>query len=120
EPQCELRVYVHKGIGDLESVRPVCHRYVSGDDDEDCRAALDALRALEQEMNRRKMVIRDLPIEDVPNGRKVYPHLAQRHELGLRPLVAIFDECHTLFEHEEYGKAAAEIASKLIRKARAY
>jgi len=120
DPQCEMWVYELKGSGDLEPVRPVCHRYVSGDDDEDCRAALDALRALEQEMNRRKAVIRDLPIEDVPNGRKVYPHLARRRELGLRPLVAIFDECHTLFEHEEYGKEAAEIAGRLIRKARAY
>lgn len=120
DPQCEMWVYELKGSGDLESVRPVCHRYVSGDDDEDCRAALDALRALEQEMNRRKGVIRELPIEDVPNGRKVYPHLARRRELGLYPLVAIFDECHTLFEHEEYGKEAAEIAGRLIRKARAY
>lgn len=120
DPQCELWVYELKGSGDLESVRPVCHRYVSGDDDEDCRAALDALRALEQEMNRRKGVIRDLPVEAVPNGRKVYPHLAERRELGLWPLTAIFDECHTLFEHEEYGKEAAEIAGRLIRKARAY
>ena len=120
DPYCELWVYELKGSGDLESVRPVCHRYVSGDDDDDCRAALDALRALEQEMNRRKDIIRDLPIEDVPSGRKVYPHLAKRKELGLHPLVAIFDECHTLFEHEEYGKEAAEIAGRLIRKARAY
>src|SRR5690606_29290672 len=73
DPQCELWVYELKGSGDLEPVRSVAHRYVSGDDDEDCRAALDALRALEQEMNRRKDIIRDLPIEDVPNGRKVYP-----------------------------------------------
>lgn len=120
DPNCELWVYELKGSGDLEPVRPVCHRYVSGDDDEDCRAALDALRALEQEMNRRKAVIRDLPVEAVPNGRKVYPHLAERRELGLWPLTAIFDECHTLFEHEEYGKEAAEIAGRLIRKARAY
>ena len=120
DPQCEMWVYELKGSGDLDPVRPVCHRYVSGDDDEDCRAALDALRALEQEMNRRKTVIRDLPVEAVPNGRKVYPHLAERRELGLWPLVAIFDECHTLFEHEEYGKEAAEIAGRLIRKARAY
>lgn len=120
DPYCELWVYELKGSGDLESVRPVCHRYVSGDDDDDCAAALDALRALEREMKRRKDVIRDLPIEDVPKGRKVYPHLAKRKELGLYPLVAIFDECHTLFEHEEYGKEAAEIAGRLIRKARAY
>src|SRR5690606_37209780 len=119
DPNCEMWVYELKGSGDLDPVRPVCHRYVSGDDDEDCRAALDALRALEQEMNRRKDVIRDLPIEDVPNSRKVYTHLARRRELGLYPLVTIFDECHTLLEHAEYGKEADEIAGRLIRKARA-
>src|SRR5690606_39985759 len=70
----------------LHDALPIlCHRYVSGDDDEDCRAALDALRALEQEMNRRKDIIRDLPVEAVPNGRKVYPHLAER-PVQVRPV----------------------------------
>src|SRR5690606_36833955 len=66
DPHCEMWVYELKGSGDLDPVRQVCHRYVSGDDDEDCRAALDALRALEQEMTRRKDIIRDLPVEAVP------------------------------------------------------
>src|SRR5690606_23652155 len=120
DPPCEMWVYERKGSGDLDAGRQVCHRYVSGDDDEGCRAALAALRALGQEMNRRKGTIRDLPVEAGPNGRKVYPPRAERRELGLWPLVALFDECHTLFEHEEYGKEAAEIAGRLIRKARAY
>jgi S-DNA-T family DNA segregation ATPase FtsK/SpoIIIE len=120
DPACELWLYEMKGSGDLEPVRPVCHRYVSGDDDEDCAAALDALKALEKEMRRRKAVIKDLPTADVPEGRKTYPHLAARRHLGLHPLLAIFDECHTLFEHPEYGDQAAQVAGRLIRKARAY
>src|SRR5690606_27165675 len=35
DPQCEMWVYELRGSGDLYPVRQVCHRYVSGDDDED-------------------------------------------------------------------------------------
>jgi len=117
---CEQWVYELKGSGDLEGLKPICHRYVSGDDDEHCEAALDGLKALERELKRRKKVVADLPVSEVPNGRKVYPHLAARKNLRLHPLLAIFDEAHTLFEHEKYGKLAGEIAGRLIRKARAY
>lgn len=120
DPRAELWVYELKGSGDLDPVRECCHRYVSGDDDEHCEQALDALRALEKDMKRRKKTIAELPLDQVPNGRKVYPHLADDGALGLHPLVAIFDEAHTLFEHEEYGAEAADIAGRLIRKARAY
>jgi S-DNA-T family DNA segregation ATPase FtsK/SpoIIIE len=120
DPTCEMWVYELKGPGDLDSVQPVCHRYVSGDDDEDCKAALDALRALKKELKRRKAVIAALPVEDVPNGRKASRKLADRKDLGLHPLLAVFDEVHTLFEHETYGKEAAKHAADLIRKARAY
>lgn len=120
DPTAELWIYEMKGSGDLEALKPVCHRYVSGDEDEDCESALAALRTLEAEMRRRKAIIKELPMSDVPDGRKVYPHLAARRHLRLHPLVAIFDECHTLFEHEEYGGLAADVAGRLIRKARAY
>ncbi|WP_433240258.1 FtsK/SpoIIIE domain-containing protein [Actinomadura nitritigenes] len=120
DPTCELWLYEMKGSGDLDPLRPVCHRYRSGDDDEDCEAALGALHSLESEMNRRKKVVKGLPISDVPEGRKVSRRLADRRELGLHPLLAIFDEAHTLFEHPEYGEEAAAVAGRLIRKARAY
>jgi S-DNA-T family DNA segregation ATPase FtsK/SpoIIIE len=121
DPTCEMWVYELKGSGDLDSVEPVCHRYVSGDDDEQCKATLDGMRALEREMKRRKKAVAGLPVEDVPNGRKVTRALSDKYpELRLHPLLAIFDEVHTLFEHPEYGKPAAEVAGRLIRKARAY
>jgi S-DNA-T family DNA segregation ATPase FtsK/SpoIIIE len=120
DPTCELWLYEMKGSGDLDAVRPVAHRYRSGDDDEDCEAALDALRGLEGELNRRKKVVKALPLADVPDGRKVSRRLADRRELRLHPILAIFDEAHTLFEHEQYGEEAAAIAGRLIRKARAY
>lgn len=120
DPTAELWIYEMKGSGDLDGVQPVCHRYVSGDDDEHCKEALDALKALERELKRRKQLVSDLPVSEVPNGRKVYPHLAARRHLGLHPLLAIFDEAHTLFEHDIYGDEAAAVAARLIRKARAY
>jgi S-DNA-T family DNA segregation ATPase FtsK/SpoIIIE len=121
DPTCEIWGYELKGSGDLDSVEPVCHQYVSGDDDEHCLAALNGMKALEKEMKRRKKAVAALPVEDVPNGRKVTRKLAEKYpELRLHPLLAIFDEVHTLFEHPKYGKEAAEVAGRLIRKARAY
>jgi S-DNA-T family DNA segregation ATPase FtsK/SpoIIIE len=36
----------------------------------------------------------------------------------MRPKVVVFDECHELFMHKEYGKEAAELAIKVMKKAR--
>lgn len=119
DPTAELWIYELKGSGDLDAVKPICHRYVSGDDDEDCKAALDSLKALEREMKRRKALIKSMDRKHFPNGRKVSKELAAMPDLGLHPLLAIYDECHTLFE-SEYGKEAALVAGRLIRKARAY
>jgi S-DNA-T family DNA segregation ATPase FtsK/SpoIIIE len=92
--------------------------YVSGDDDEDCETALNGGRWLKKELKRRKKIIKELPLSDVPNGRKLSAELAARLKMPL--IVAIFDEVHTLFEHDEYGPPAAKDFADLIRKARAY
>lgn len=121
DPTCEEWIFELKGSGDMESVQPVCHRYVQGDDDEHCEAALDGMYALLKEMKRRKNIVASLPIEDVPNGRKVTRKLSDKYpHLRLHPILAIFDEVHTLFEHPVYGKEAEAVAADLIRKARAY
>ncbi|MEU1273011.1 FtsK/SpoIIIE domain-containing protein [Streptomyces sp. NPDC005799] len=118
---CEMWLFELKGSGDAESVQPVCHRYVQGDDDEHCEAALEGMHALEAEMKRRKKIVSELPIEDVPHGRKVTRKLANKYpHLRLNPILAIYDEVHTLFEHAAYGKEAEAVAARLIRKARAY
>lgn len=36
----------------------------------------------------------------------------------MRPRVVVFDECHELFEHKTYGPEAAELAVKVLKKAR--
>lgn len=121
DPTCEEHLYELKGSGDMESLKSICHRYVQGDDDEHCEAALDGMYALEKEMKRRKKIVAGLPIEDVPNGRKVTRKIATKYpHLRLHPILAIYDEVHTLFEHPVYGKEAEAVAARLIRKARAY
>ncbi|MFI6938844.1 cell division protein FtsK [Streptomyces sp. NPDC050418] len=121
DPTCEEWIFELKGSGDMEGLKALCHRYVQGDDDEHCEAALDGGYALYKEMRRRKKIVAGLPIEDVPSGRKVTRKLADKYpHLRLHPILAIFDEVHTLFEHPVYGKEAEAIFGDLIRKARAY
>ena len=36
----------------------------------------------------------------------------------MRPIVALFSECHELFGHDDHGAVAAELATKTIKRAR--
>lgn len=121
DPTAELWVYELKGSGDLGSVKPVCHRYVSGDDDEDVEATIRGLRSAITEMKRRKRFVQGLPVEEVPDGRKVTRELAARYpKENLDPVVVVIDEAQEMFSHEEYGAEAEVLSKKLIKKARAY
>lgn len=121
DPTAELWIYELKGSGDLDSVRPVCHRYVSGDDDEDLQAALDGLRAGIAEQKRRAEFIRGLPASETAEGRRVTRALAERYpEADLGPRVIVVDEAQELFTHPEYKDEAADLCTRLIKKGRAY
>lgn len=121
DPTAELWVYELKGSGDLGSVRPVCHRYVSGDDDEDVEATVEGLRSANAEQRRRKKFIQGLPTSEVPEGRRTSRELAAKYpEQNLEPMVVIIDEAQELFTHEEHGKEAEALCARLIKKARAY
>lgn len=121
DPTAQLWVYELKGSGDLGSVKPVAHRYVSGDDDEDVEATIKGLRSAIAEMRKRKKFVQGLAVEEVPDGRKVSRELAARYPAqGLDPMVVIVDEAQELFTHEEHGKEAEILCKKLIKKARAY
>ncbi|WP_263170660.1 DNA/RNA helicase domain-containing protein [Streptomyces sp. SCSIO ZS0520] len=121
DPTASLWIYELKGSGDLDAVRPVCHRYVSGDDDEDLEAALAGLRAGITEQKRRAKFVKGLPAEEVPEGRRVTRELAERYpeqDLGVR--VIVVDEAQELFTHPDYKDEAATLFTKLIKKGRAY
>ncbi|MFG2002278.1 FtsK/SpoIIIE domain-containing protein [Spirillospora sp. NPDC048911] len=121
DPSAELHVFELKGSGDLDSVRPVCHRYVSGDDDEDLQAALDGLRAGIAEQKRRAAFIKSLPSSQTVEGRRVTRALAERYpEQNLGPRVIVVDEAQELFTHPEYKDEAADLCTRLIKKGRAY
>lgn len=121
DPTAELWIYELKGSGDLDSVRCVCHRYVSGDDDEDLEATLDGLRAGIVEQRRRAKFIKSLPSTETPEGRRVTRQLEEKYpEQNLGPRVIVVDEVQELFTHPKYKDEAAELCTKLIKKGRAY
>ncbi|QJS13203.1 AAA family ATPase [Streptomyces argyrophyllae] len=121
DPTAELWIYELKGSGDLDAVKPICHRYVSGDEDEDLEAALAGMRSGIAEYQRRAAFVRSLPASEVPEGRKVTRALAEKYpEQNLGPRVIVIDEVQELFTHPDYKEEAAALATRLIKKARAY
>ncbi|MFJ2737686.1 FtsK/SpoIIIE domain-containing protein [Streptomyces sp. NPDC087317] len=121
DPSAELWIYELKGSGDLDAVKPICHRYVSGDEDEELEAALAGMRSGIAEYQRRATFIRGLPASEVPDGRKVTRALAEKYpDQDLGPRVIVIDEVQELFTHPEYKEEAAALATRLIKKARAY
>ena len=121
DPTAELWIFELKGSGDLDSVKPICHRYVSGDEDEDLEAALGGMRSGIAEYQRRAKFIKSLPASEVPEGRKVTRALAEKYpEQDLGPRVIVIDEVQELFTHADYKEEAAALATRLIKKGRAY
>lgn len=121
DPTAALWIYELKGSGDLDSVKPVCHRYISGDDDEDIEATVDGLRAGIKEQKRRAAFIKSLPSSETPDGRRVTRELAEKYpEQDLAPRVIVVDEAQELFTHDDYKDEAAALCTKLIKKGRAY
>lgn len=121
DPTAELWIYELKGSGDLDAVKPICHRYQSGDEDEDLEAALAGLRSGIAEYQRRAKFVKSLPSSEVPEGRKVTRTLAEKYpEQNLGPRVIVVDEVQELFTHPEYKDEAADLCTRLIKKGRAY
>lgn len=118
DPQAELRIAELKGTGDLSALERVAHFYVSGVDDDSIEAALDDLRYLHGELERRARVVAGLSKDLCPESKVTAP-LAAKRSLGLHPIVAGIDECHELFSHETFGKDAGKLATQIIKRGRA-
>jgi len=97
--------------GDFDAYQPRLARYVKGVEDDAIAAAVQRLQELYAEVARREGRLADL------GAKKVTRQLAKDHK-DLRPIVALFSECHELFGHPEYGELAAELATKTIKRAR--
>ena len=86
-------------------------RYHRGVDDQVAAAALEGLRELYAMVGRREARLAEL------GAKKVTRALAERYP-ELRPLVAVFSECHELFGHEAFGREAADLAVQTMRRGR--
>jgi S-DNA-T family DNA segregation ATPase FtsK/SpoIIIE len=109
----EIDVYVMAFNVDYDVMKPRLRTLVKGDDDEQVEAALKALRSLRDEVTLRGKLLDELGGEEVVLTRKV-----AEQDPRMRPRVVVFDECHELFEHKKYGPEAAELAVKVMKKAR--
>jgi S-DNA-T family DNA segregation ATPase FtsK/SpoIIIE len=115
DPRAWLLAFDLKGTGDLGPLETVCHRYRSGEEDEDVEYILHALREVKEELRRRAKVIRSLPRSRCPES-KVTPDLANDRSLGLHPIVIGIDECQVLFEHEKYGAEIESICTDITKR----
>jgi len=118
DPSVELWLHENKGTGDLDALKCVSHRFVSGIDDESIRYAADSLRLLREEVMRRAAAMKKLPRDLCPDKR-ITREIADKRSLKLWPLLAVFDECQNLFAHPVYGKQAGEDAEFVIKLGRA-
>ncbi|MEU0035108.1 cell division protein FtsK [Streptomyces sp. NPDC006333] len=113
DPLVIVEAYVMAYNTDYDPLKPRLRKLVKGDDDEDIEAALRALRSLRDEVTLRGKLLEELG----EGATKVTRELALK-DPRMRPKVVVFDECHELFMHKEYGKEAAELAIKVMKKAR--
>jgi DNA segregation ATPase FtsK/SpoIIIE, S-DNA-T family len=119
DPLAELWIHELKGSGDLDALERVCHRFVSGIDDESIAYAATSLTLLREEVVRRTAALKQLPRDLCPDKR-VTREIAERRQLGLHPLVCVIDECQNLFAHPVHGTQAGVDAEFIIKIGRAF
>ncbi|MEU4919355.1 zonular occludens toxin domain-containing protein [Streptomyces parvus] len=113
DPLVDIEAYVMAYNVDYDPMRERLRTLVKGDEDEQIEAAVKALRNLRHEVTERGKLLEQLGGDEVRLTRA----LAQR-DSRMRPKVVVFDECHELFMHKKYGAEAAELAVKVMKKAR--
>ncbi|MFE2815336.1 FtsK/SpoIIIE domain-containing protein [Streptomyces nigra] len=113
DPLVIAEVYCMAYNVDFDPLKPRLRRLVKGDDDEQVKDALVALRRLRDEVTERGKLLEALGGE----ATKLTRELAAR-DPRMRPMVVVFDEVHELFGHKQYGKEAGELAVKVLKKAR--
>jgi S-DNA-T family DNA segregation ATPase FtsK/SpoIIIE len=113
DPLVIAEVYVMATNVDYDPLKPRLRTLVKGDDREQLKAGLDALRGLANEVTTRGKLLEELGGEST----KLTREMAMK-DPRMRPKVVVFDECHELFMDKEYGKEAAELAIRVMKKAR--
>lgn len=113
DPLVIAEVYVMAANVDYDPLRPRLRTLVKGDDDEQLKAGLEALRGLANEVTERGKLLEELGGEST----KLTREMAMK-DPRMRPKVVVFDECHELFMNKEYGPEAAQLAIRVMKKAR--
>jgi S-DNA-T family DNA segregation ATPase FtsK/SpoIIIE len=118
DPWVELVLWELKGTGDLGMFEQVAHEYGSGADDETLEGAMNSLRRLYKELERRSKTITRIAKENraLCPENKVTPQLSRNRKLGLHPVFAAIDECQELFSHEDYKDEAKRLAEGIIKR----
>lgn len=111
DPLVDVAVYVMAYNADYDLMRPRLSALVKGDDDEQILAALNELRALRDDVSARGKLLEQY-------GEVAVTRKLALGDKRLRPKIRVFDECHELFEHPKYGAEAADLAIKVLKKAR--
>ena len=104
---CDLWIHELAGAGDLEPLAQVCHRYVSGLDDEAIAYVAESVRHAAG----RGGPARPGPEGAAPRGppgRQAHPGAGHPARLRLRPIVATFDEIQNAIMHPAYGAQIIE------------
>lgn len=112
DPLVDIDVVVMAENADYEPMRPRLRSLVTGAGEETVHACMAMLTALYEELSVRGKALRE------HDTRAVTRKLAEKDQ-RLRPRVMVIDECQNLFIGEQ-GKAAIEVASKLMSTARKY
>jgi S-DNA-T family DNA segregation ATPase FtsK/SpoIIIE len=111
DPICELRVHVFAGNGDFDAYAKRLSRYHKGATPEHAATATEHLRELFNEVERRENRLAEL------GAKKLTRALAEQHP-DMRPIVAMFSECHELFGDKACGTEAAELAIRVVKRGR--
>jgi S-DNA-T family DNA segregation ATPase FtsK/SpoIIIE len=119
DARAEIRGYELKGVGDFKPLIPVCTEYGNGFDDDTISRCAAMLDWLYDECRRRSARIDHYAAIGKAPENKVTPELASLKGSGLHPLVVFIDEAQELFRHPRHGKAAGEIAEKVVKLGRA-
>jgi S-DNA-T family DNA segregation ATPase FtsK/SpoIIIE len=109
-------MWVHelKGSGDLDPLERVCHRFVSGVDDESIAYAAESLKLLRAEIMRRTERLKALDRAVCPDKRTTR-QIAAKRSLKLHPIGCVIDEAQNLFADPGHGKAAGLDAEFIIK-----
>ncbi|GAA4613030.1 hypothetical protein [Saccharopolyspora hordei] len=127
DPLAELRIHVFAGNGDFDQYSPRLSLYDKGADSGHVERAVEHLRELYAEIERREARLAGL------GAKKLTRQLAEQHA-DLRPLIVGFSECHEMFSSDaaseevdlegnvvrgpKLGKEAAELAVQIVKRGR--